>query len=134
MQTKAFLPPPADFTFKKTERLCSKKAFEFLFAEGKTAFVHPLKIIYAFRKTEGTPVVQAAFGVSKRNFKRAVKRNRVKRLLREAYRKHKPQAIDGIEQFLMIIYISKEIDNYKTIEDTLIKALNQIKTRIEKNI
>ncbi len=130
MQTEAFLPPSPDFSLKKTERLCSKKAFEFLFANGKTVFHHPLKIIFAKQKTEGPSAVQAAFGVSKRNFKRANKRNRIKRLLREAYRHHKLQTPENENLYLMIMYISKEIENYQTIQSVLTKALS----KVEKNL
>lgn len=133
MQTEAFLPPSPDFSLKKTERLCSKKAFEFLFANSKTVFIHPLKIIYASTKTSGPGLTQVAFGVSKRNFKRANKRNRIKRLLREAYRKHKFLAKDGFNQYLMVMYIAKEIENYQEIEIKLTKALDIISAKIEKN-
>jgi ribonuclease P protein component len=132
LQTKAFLPPSSDFTFKKPERLCSKKAFEFLFSNGKTVFVHPLKIIYAHQITENPGLVQVAFGVSKRNFKRANKRNRIKRLLREVYRRNKLHPKNQ-NLSIMIMYISKEIDNYSVIEASLIKALNLITVKVEKN-
>lgn len=129
--SKAFLPPTSGFSLKKPERLCSKKAFEFLFAQGKTVFIHPLKIVYSFEKsTEST--VKAAFGVSKRNFKKAVKRNRIKRLLREAYRKNKI-SVESVNIHIMILYISKEIESYRVIEDKLIKGLDQIASWIKKN-
>ena len=134
MQTKAFLPSTSDYTFKKSERLCSKKAFELLFSKGKTVFSYPFKIVYFQEKTKDRSTVQVAFGVSKRNFKRAVKRNKIKRLLREAYRKHKLQPIENINQYFMIIYVSKEIEPYEIIEEKLIKALKQIATSSEKNI
>jgi ribonuclease P protein component len=130
LQTEAFLPPSPDFSLKKSERLCSKKAFEFLFANGKTVFVHPIKILYIRQKSEGPATVQVAFGVSKRNFKRANKRNRIKRLLREIYRHHKLQTREDENQYAMIMYISKEIDNYNDIEVSLTKAL----AKIEKNL
>lgn len=130
MQTEAFLPPSPDFTLKKTERLCSKKAFEFLFANGKTVFQHPLKLIYALQKTVGMGSIQVAFGASKRNFKRANKRNRVKRLLREAYRHHKLNPREGENLHIMIMYISKEIESYQDIEIVLTKAL----TKLEKSL
>ena len=120
------MPPSPDFSLKKSERLCSKKAFEFLFAQGKTVFVHPVKIIFVRQPAEGSGVVQVAFGVSKRNFKRANKRNRVKRLLREAYRHHKLSNKEGENLYAMIMYISKEIDSYQNIEAGLIKALAKI--------
>lgn len=125
MQTKAFLPP-ADFTLKKSERLCSKKAFELLFSKGKTFFIFPVKIIYIREKTDEIPEIKIAFSVSKRYFKRAVKRNRIKRVLREIYRTHKLTPLSGFHQYLMILYISKDpVDFYRT-EESVTRALKQI--------
>lgn len=125
MQTKAFLPP-ADLSLNKSERLCSKKAFELLFAQGKSVFSYPVKIIYVREITDMPPEVKAAFSVSKRYFKRAVKRNRIKRVLREVYRKHKLPPLNGAHQYLMILYISKDLLDFKEIEKGVIKALNQV--------
>jgi ribonuclease P protein component len=131
LQSKAFLPTSYGYSLKKPERLCSKKAFEFLFTQGKTVFIHPLKIVYSFEKSS-EPSVKVAFTVSKRNFKRAVKRNRIKRLLREAYRKNKiTLAAENLQ--IVILYISKEIEDYSSIENKLIKGLDQIVNRIKKN-
>ena len=132
MQTEAFLPSTTDFSFKKSERLCSKKAFEFLFAKGKSTFLYPIKIIYVQEIIPDQSNVQVAFGVSKRNFKKAVDRNKLKRILREIYRKNKIHNIPGINQYLMIIYISKDIDSFNNINDILTKALKQLSGRIEK--
>ncbi len=75
------------FTLSKEERLCSRKALEELFeGSNKTILAYPLRAV--FQKTEETGI-RIMVSVSKRFFKRAVKRNRVKRQLREAYRLNK---------------------------------------------
>lgn len=115
-----------EYSLKKSERLCRKKAFELLFNEGKFVFSYPVKIFYVQEKAIGTASVQAAFGASKRNFKRANKRNKIKRLLKESYRKHKLSKREGLNQYLMFVYVSKKIENIDTIEKSIIKGLNYI--------
>lgn len=131
IHTEAFLPRKTE-TLKKSERLCSKKAFEFLFAKGKSFFNHPIKIVYAKEKSE-YETTQTAFGASKRNYKKAVDRNRIKRILRDIYRKHKLENKEGHHQYLMISYIAKEIDSYSVIETSLTKTLNDIQAYNKKN-
>lgn len=129
---EAFLPEEPDYSLKKSDRLCSKKAFDFLFTKGKTFFHHPLKVIYASENSE-LEFTQVAFGASKRNFKNAVDRNKVKRLLREVYRKNKLLPRKDHKQYLMIVYITKKIESYANIEASLIKSLNELKAYIEKH-
>ncbi|MBR3432137.1 MAG: ribonuclease P protein component [Bacteroidaceae bacterium] len=75
------------FTLSKQERLCSRKALEELFAgSSKSILAYPVRAV--FQKTEETGI-RIMVSVSKRFFKRAVKRNRIKRQLREAYRLNK---------------------------------------------
>ncbi|HEX3009479.1 MAG TPA: ribonuclease P protein component [Bacteroidales bacterium] len=133
MLKEAFLPPTSDFKLRKSERLCSKKAFEFLFTNGKTAFSHPIKLIYKVEKATLGATIQVAFGASKRNFKRAVKRNRIKRLLREAYRLHKIAHKEGMNEYYMFLYIGKEIVPLETIKNSITKVINQASKKDEKD-
>lgn len=75
------------FTLPKEERLCSRKALEELFeGSNKSMLAYPVRAV--FQQTEETGI-RIMVSVSKRFFKRAVKRNRIKRQLREAYRLNK---------------------------------------------
>lgn len=78
------------FTFRKAEHLCSKKEIDVLFSQPhQSVRVFPvLAVFQEVDRTSGAPV-QLLLSVSKRRFKRAVRRNRTKRLLREAYRRQK---------------------------------------------
>lgn len=78
------------FTFRKAEHLCSKKEIDALFSQPhQSVRVFPvLAVFQEVDRTSGAPV-QLLLSVSKRRFKRAVRRNRTKRLLREAYRRQK---------------------------------------------
>ena len=80
-----------DFSFHKSERLCSKRIIDALFAGGsKSMSAFPLRVVFMPVPVEApAPLVSILVSVSKRRFKRAVKRNRVKRQIREAYRKQK---------------------------------------------
>lgn len=103
-----------DFGFKKAERLCSKKIIEALFAGGnKSMSAYPIRAVFmpleadALPSGAPLPKAQVLISVSKRHFKHAVDRNRVKRQLREAYRLNKHLLLDTLneEQHLAIAFI-----------------------------
>lgn len=77
-------------TLRKAERLCSKKLIDALFAGGnKSLAAYPVRAVYMVVEKDAPAPVSLLVSVSKRRFKRAVRRNRVKRQLREAYRRNK---------------------------------------------
>lgn len=76
-------------TFTKEERLHEEKLIDSLFKNGKSFFVFPFKVLYLPLGTESAFPSKVLISVPKRNFKRAVDRNRIKRLVREAYRRNK---------------------------------------------
>ncbi|WP_350286718.1 ribonuclease P protein component [uncultured Croceitalea sp.] len=106
------------FAFPKKEKLKSKKLIEQLFAEGKSITVFPLKLIYLPIVFDDDVQFKTMVVAPKKNFKSAVKRNRVKRLLREAYRLNKPYIFNNIEGnfALAILYIGKEMPDYHLVE------------------
>ena len=124
-----------EFTFQKEERLCSPKTIEELFASGESFLSYPIKVV--FLKTEFRQAIpaQAAFTVSKRYFKRAVKRNILKRRMREAYRLNKAsfhQAIAAKELHIaiMFVFIAKELVDYPIIEKAMILAFKKLLAKI----
>jgi ribonuclease P protein component len=109
-------------TFKKEERLCSFKEIEELKIKGKPLFVHPFKT--SWMKTAGG-TNKILILAPKRNFKKAVDRNLLRRRIREAYRKNK-DILAGESIDIFISYISKDILDSAVIEEKLKEVLKQI--------
>jgi ribonuclease P protein component len=116
------VPDTVRYRFGKEDRLKSRKAIDLIFRSG-TAFSHfPFRVILLMTK-EGFQL-QAAVSVSKRNFKKAVDRNRIKRLMREGYRLSKPaleQQLRDHEQGmqLFLLFTGKEIPDYELISSKM---------------
>ena len=122
------------FTLQKDERLCSQKLIGDLFTSGESFLSYPLKVVFLKTELSTTLPAQAAFTVSKRNFKRAVKRNLLKRRMREAYRLHKPSfyaelASKNRQIALMFVFIGKDLAEYSGIEKAMISALKRISSK-----
>ena len=109
------------FSFSKAERLCSRKAIDKLFAEGKSFTLFPLRILHLPQETN-----QVLISVSKRRFKRAVDRNAIKRRIREGYRlnKHILPASGGYA--IGYIYLAKEILPSRSIHEKIKLSLLKI--------
>ncbi|ABG57391.1 ribonuclease P protein component [Cytophaga hutchinsonii] len=99
------------FSFPKKEKLTSKTTIDRLFKEGESRFKYPFRILFLSADTYTEYFPQVLISVSKRNFKRAVDRNRIKRLIREAYRLQKNEllALFPVKPAsLAILYTAKE--------------------------
>lgn len=82
--------PTAPATLSKNERLCSRTLIEQLFAGKRHSIpAFPLRVVYMEIEQPELATASVLISVPKKRFKRAVKRNRVKRQIREAYRRHK---------------------------------------------
>lgn len=119
------------FTLGKKERLKSKKLIDQVFLEGKSFAVSPFRIYYLINDANKKELLQFGVGVSSRNFKKAVERNRIKRLTREAYRlqknelKDKLTAVDkGLSIFL--IYTGKELPEFDLVKQKVAVALKKL--------
>ena len=123
------------FTLKKDERLCSQKVLGELFTSGESFLVYPLKVVFLKTDTLQPHPVQTAFAVSKRNFKRAVKRNLMKRRMREAYRLNKLALYDELAAkelhiAAMFIFIGKDLAEFAAIEKAMFSALKKIAAKL----
>ena len=130
------------FTLGKNERLKSRKQLEKLFREGKKFTAGPFRVFYLFDKILN-PLssifnLQFGVGVSAKNFKKAVDRNRIKRLTREAWRLQKNELKEKIlanntEMTVFVIYTSKEIPDYILVKDKVAVALKKLLEKIDEN-
>jgi len=123
-------------TFAKEERLYEKKLIDQLFKDGKSFFVFPFKVFYMPLGTVGHFLPKVLLSVPKRNFKRAVDRNRIKRLMREAYRRNKSVLSEHEEAWrhqliIGLIYTAKVRLDYVEIERKIILILQQLLKRNE---
>lgn len=112
------------FTFRKSERLHSKKLIEELFHKGSYFYLYPFRVSYLL-KEDLTDAPQVMFSVSKKKFKSAVKRNRIKRLMKEAYRLNKHALADS-PYLIAFVYTSDELPQFKFINKRVQKALNKL--------
>ncbi|HTS45532.1 MAG TPA: ribonuclease P protein component [Puia sp.] len=117
------------FTLGKTERLKSRKIIEQLFDAGKNFSVSPYQVFYLF--IDGRIVLQAGFTVSSKHFRKAVDRNRIKRITREAYRLQKQSLYNRLyknKQQLVVffIYTAKELQPYSVVSDKMSVILQKL--------
>lgn len=117
------------FTLGKNERLKSRKQIEYLFSEGKKFTLAPFRIHYSLNKSE-TASLQFGAGASSRTFKKAADRNRIKRLMREAYRLQKETLQQKLKEqssqlSVFFIYTGKELPGYKEVYDKTREILDK---------
>lgn len=125
------------FSYNKAEKLKSRKLLEQLFANGKSFLVFPIKVIYMeLEASHESSLVQAGVGASSRNFKHATDRNKIKRVIREAYRVNKLPLHHFLETqdkkiAIFFLYIDKSLPQKHTLPikmpviiDKLLNALS----------
>lgn len=120
------------YTLGKDEKLKSKIFIGQLFAGGKRVKKYPLQLIYLPINHDAEFPIKVGFSVPKRNVKLAVNRNRIKRLMREVYRKNKHSFAENINKkyVFMFIYMSKEVPNYTDLELVIEELCNRFLTKI----
>lgn len=113
--------------YAKIEKLKSKKLIDELFRNGQSVNAFPVKMIYTKIAFEDSVKLKTGVSVSKRKFKQAAERNRIKRLLRESYRLHKNSLIEKLDtQYVcMFLYLGKEVPDFKFIERKMINVLQK---------
>ncbi|HXH98669.1 MAG TPA: ribonuclease P protein component [Sphingobacteriaceae bacterium] len=118
------------YTFKKEERLCSKKLLEKLFNSGSSFLVYPFRITWLISELPADVPAQVVINVSKRKFKKAVTRNLLKRRIREIYRLNKTDLfysyLGKTSMALGINYVGNEIHDYHLMEKKIMLAFQKL--------
>ncbi len=124
-----------DYSFKKEEKLKSKKAIDQLFKAGVSVHKYPIRWVALQVSPQEYPI-KVSFSVSKKKFKKAVDRNRIKRLMREAWRHNKVDYYKDLDNpsylHIMLIYTSQEIENYQEIKSKMNKGFKKLLSQINK--
>lgn len=118
-------------TFKKTERLKSKRIIDDLFRSGHSIRAYPIRLLWMETELPGDVPVQFSVSVPKRNFKNAVDRNLLKRRMREAIRLNKSKlcetaGMNGRQYALMVLYSAKEITAYDLIASKICASFDRL--------
>jgi ribonuclease P protein component len=120
--------------FPREERLKSKKNIEELFDKGSSVYLYPFRLFFLKKadQAENFHLPQILISIPKRNFKKSVDRNRLKRQIREAYRLNRKKIFCELDpsklpSYVGILYTSKEKIPYKKIEEKLILILERLK-------
>ncbi len=121
----------------KAERLNSKSTIEELFSGNSKSFsAYPLRIVFMPLEKKENALASIMISVPKKRFKRAVKRNKVKRQIREGYRKNKQELLNVLNEkehglAIAFIYLSNEILATNLIEDTIKQILERLKEKLQ---
>ena len=122
-------------SFSKPEHLCGEKLITLLFTQGEAFIAYPLRVVYLIEPKKDNSTASVMVSVPKKRFKRAVKRNRLKRLMREAYRLNKQEILEKLNEKELQIhvafnYVSDEIMDIAQIEKKMKVALQKLIEKI----
>ena len=123
-------------TLPKSERLSSRKAIQALFTSGNRFTEYPISVSYVISKEGKNFWDKVGVSVSKRKFASAVKRNRIKRMMREAYRLNKTDLVDFCEKEQMevhvfFVYLEKTEVPYQLLQDKISKLLIRLQRQLK---
>ena len=126
----------SQFTFQKKDKLKSRKQTQFLFAKGQSMNAFPIKLIYTIESNEPGSL-QTGVGAPSRTFRKAVARNRVKRLLREGFRLERPDflrssasALNKLRVNLFFLYTDATVISQKEIQEKIKQLLSRLSEKI----
>ena len=120
------------FEFPKNQKLCSEKAIERLYSNSKSFVEHPFRLVWRLEEDTDKVAVKLLIVVPKKRLNLASERNKVKRRIREAFRKNKLTLDKHLKESkkqinLAIIYQQEEVLDYIIIEDKIKVLLDRLK-------
>ncbi len=123
------------YSFTKEERLSLKRSIDLLFEKGRSFVAFPLRVVYLPLEETASVPVSILISVSKKRIRHAVGRNRVKRLMREAYRVHKYDLVDSLSEekrrmLVAFLYMDGEIHPFSGVEKAMVKAIRILREKV----
>lgn len=120
------------FRLRRNDRLKNKKLIDQIFNEGKSITVFPLKLFYLEIPNDGVTISKMGCSVPRRKFKKAHDRNRIKRLMREAYRITRPEIFNNIttQCAFMILYIGDSMPTYEQLKRATAELLRKLTKQV----
>jgi len=128
------------YSFSKIEKLCSTKDIQTIFSKGEKFVSYPFFFAYTIQLPKEDVPVKVMISVSKKKFKKAVDRNRIKRLCREVYRLNKHtlnEKLEGIYEGtlqLSINYVANTEIPFSSLQKDFLKAINNLSNEIKRNL
>ncbi len=124
------------YTLSKAERLSWKRYIDLLFLQGQSFIAYPLRVVYLPVEKRLSVPVSILISVPKKKFKRAVKRNLIKRKIRESFRLHKQELTDNLtaadKQLLVaFIYLDNQIASFAEMEKAMNKAFRILREKMQ---
>ena len=134
----AEMTSPVDCTLGKSERICSKNTVDALLRGGHSHSLSafPLRVVYKVVESQGDVPCQMLVSVPKKCFKRAVKRNRVKRQLRQAYRTNKhviieaASALEGKTLVMAFIWLDAKLHDSARIDARMLNLMERLREKL----
>jgi ribonuclease P protein component len=125
------LEKPVRYTLGKEDKLKSRKIIEQLFKEGKSFSLFPFRVIYLLQPANNIIQLQTGFSVGTKHFKKAVDRNRIKRLMRESYRLQKSALEDLVKKTnkdlrVFFIYTGTDISEYSVFSEKINSCIKRL--------
>jgi ribonuclease P protein component, eubacterial len=123
----------SDFTLPKAERISRKLVIDKLFTKGTSFVVYPIRVVYVTSTEEQEAQAAMMVSVSKKKFKRAVKRNYIKRRIKEAYRLNKhllqvPESVGNIS--IAFIYLSGGLKSFDSLNQKMEEVMLQLNEKL----
>ena len=123
------------YSFTKEERLSRKRSIDLLFEKGQSFVAFPLRVVYLPLEETASVPVSVLISVSKKRIRHAVGRNRVKRLVREAYRVHKYDLVDSLTEgkrrmLVAFLYMDGAIPPFSGVEKAMVKSIRILREKV----
>ncbi len=119
------------YSFSKKERLSNKKSIALLFEKGNSFWLHSFSVVWCYSDRPIPFPAQMAVSVTKKSFKRAVDRNKIKRLVREAWRLNKNNLYDLLKEkekqiIIMLVFTGKKIPDFYDVNNHIKNVISKI--------